>query len=47
MFGLVTGLAFFEEAGNGACFALVPHVRPTSNGILDQTLAQASLLIFF
>ena len=32
MIGLITGLAFFEEAGNGACFALVPHVRPTSNG---------------
>lgn len=32
MFGLMTGLAFFEEAGNGALFALVPHVRPTSNG---------------
>lgn len=30
--GLVTGLAFFEEAGNGACFALVPHVHPTNNG---------------
>ena len=33
--GLMTGLAFFEEAGNGACFALVPHVHPTSNGELD------------
>ena len=32
MVGLMTGLAFFEEAGNGACFALVPHVHPTSNG---------------
>ena len=32
MFGLVTGLAFFEEAGNGSCFSLVPHVHPTSNG---------------
>ena len=31
--GLITGLAFFEEAGNGALFALVPHVHPTSNGI--------------
>lgn len=30
--GLVTGLAFFEEAGNGGCFALVPHVHPTNNG---------------
>ncbi|KAL8846390.1 MAG: hypothetical protein Q9221_008503, partial [Calogaya cf. arnoldii] len=31
MFGLMTSLAFFDEAANGACFALVPHVRPTSN----------------
>ena len=30
--GLMTGLAFFDEAGNGACFALVPHVHPTANG---------------
>ena len=34
--GLMTGLAFFEEAGNGACFSLVPHVHPTSNGELFQ-----------
>ena len=32
MMGLVTGLAFFEEAGNGSVFSLVPHVHPTSNG---------------
>lgn len=32
MFGLVVGLAFFVEASNGALFALVPHVHPTSNG---------------
>lgn len=32
MFGLMTGLAFFLEAGNGACFSLVPHVHPISNG---------------
>ena len=30
--GLITGLAFFEEAGNGGLYALVPHVHPTSNG---------------
>ena len=30
--GLMTGLAFLEEAGNGAVFALVPHVHPTFNG---------------
>lgn len=32
--GLMTGLAFFEEAGNGGCFALVPHVHPTQNGMI-------------
>lgn len=32
MMGLMTGLAFFEEAGNGSVFALVPHVHPTFNG---------------
>lgn len=32
MVGLLTGLALFEEAGNGARFAIVPHMRPTSNG---------------
>ena len=32
MVGLMTGLAFFEEACNGAVFALVPHVHPTANG---------------
>ena len=34
MVGLMTGLAFFEEAGNGAVFALLPHVHPTFNGEL-------------
>lgn len=40
MMGLMTGLAFFEEAGNGSVFALLPHVHPTSNGkltLLDQS----------
>ena len=32
MMGLMTGLAFFEEAANGACFSLVPHVHPASTG---------------
>ena len=32
MFGLMAGLAFFEEAGNGSVFSLLPHVHPTSNG---------------
>ena len=32
MFGLIAGMAFFLEAGNGANFALVPHVHPHGNG---------------
>ncbi|KAI5360375.1 Putative nitrate transporter NarK/NarU, major facilitator superfamily, MFS transporter superfamily [Septoria linicola] len=35
MFGLIAGMAIFLEAGNGANFALVPHVHPQSNGILS------------
>ena len=35
MFGLVAGMAFFLEAGNGANYSLVPHVHPHSNGILN------------
>lgn len=33
MFGLFAGLAFFLEAGNGANFAVVPHVHPYANGV--------------
>ena len=32
MFGLVGAMAVFLEAGNGANFALVPHVHPHANG---------------
>lgn len=32
MFGLMVCMAFFLEAGNGANFALVPHVHPHANG---------------
>ena len=32
LFGLMAGLAFFEEAANGAIFSLVPHVHPSNNG---------------
>lgn len=35
MFGLVAGLAFFLEGGNGADFGLVPHVHPFANGIVS------------
>ena len=38
MMGLTTALALFEEAGNGAVFALLPHVHPTSNGKLSSPL---------
>ena len=32
MICLIAGMAFFLEAGNGANFALVPHVHPHANG---------------
>merc|ERR1712000_167107 len=35
MFGLIAGMAFFLEAGNGANFALVPHVNPHANGVVS------------
>ena len=35
MFGLIAGFAFFMEAGNGANFAVVPHVYPFANGELS------------
>lgn len=35
MYGLIALMAIFLEAGNGANFALVPHVHPFANGILS------------
>ncbi|KAF3360447.1 hypothetical protein VDGD_04305 [Verticillium dahliae] len=35
MFGLIFLMAVFHEAGNGANFALVPHVHPQANGIVS------------
>ncbi|KAF2751091.1 nitrate transporter-like protein [Sporormia fimetaria CBS 119925] len=35
MIGLIALMAVFMEAGNGANFALVPHVHPFANGILS------------
>lgn len=35
MVGLVALMAIFHEAGNGANFALVPHVHPSANGLLS------------
>lgn len=43
--GLITGLAFFEEAGNGGCFSLVPHVHPTSNGESPRDILRSILFI--
>ena len=37
MVGLISVMAIFHEAGNGANFALVPHVHPFANGILSGT----------
>jgi NNP family nitrate/nitrite transporter-like MFS transporter len=44
MFGLVAGSAFFIEAGNGANFALVPHVHPHANGIVSGVTGAAGNL---
>lgn len=35
MFGLIACMAIFLEAGNGANFALVPHVLPHANGVVS------------
>lgn len=37
LFGLVALAAIFLEAGNGANFALVPHVHPRANGLVSGT----------
>ena len=47
MVGLITGLAFFEEAGNGGNFALVPHVHPTHNGKLSKHNLHTTVVLFF
>ncbi|KAH7376517.1 nitrate transporter [Plectosphaerella cucumerina] len=35
MVGLILLMAIFHEAGNGANFALIPHVHPRANGVLS------------
>jgi NNP family nitrate/nitrite transporter-like MFS transporter len=35
MFGLVAGMAFFMDGSNGLNFAYVPHVFPSSNGVVS------------
>lgn len=35
MMGLIALMSIFHEGGNGANFALVPHVHPHANGILS------------
>ena len=35
MFGLVAGMAFFLEGGNGINFATVPHIHPFANGVVS------------
>lgn len=37
MIGLIALMAIFLEAGNGANFALIPHVHPDANGIISGT----------
>jgi len=44
MFGLVAGMAFFLEAGNGANYSIVPHVSPFANGIVSGVTGAAGNL---
>ncbi|KAL0260685.1 hypothetical protein SLS55_004375 [Diplodia seriata] len=44
MFGLIAGMAFFLEGGNGLNFALVPHVHPHANGIVSGVTGAAGNL---
>jgi MFS transporter, NNP family, nitrate/nitrite transporter len=45
MFGLVAGMAFFLEAGNGANFAIVPHVWPFAVSCLLTQIQYNSLTL--
>ncbi|KAI0426441.1 nitrite transporter [Xylaria sp. FL1042] len=42
--GLVSLMAIFLEAGNGANFGLIPHVHPHANGIVSGTTGAAGNL---
>lgn len=44
MVGLVSLMAIFLEAGNGANFGLVPHVHPHANGVVSGTTGAAGNL---
>ncbi|KAF1847620.1 nitrate transporter-like protein [Cucurbitaria berberidis CBS 394.84] len=44
MIGLIAVMAIFLEAGNGANFALVPHIHPHANGILSGLVGAAGNL---
>ncbi|KAI9803868.1 MAG: hypothetical protein M1825_001748 [Sarcosagium campestre] len=43
-FGLIAGMAFFLDAGNGANYALIPHVHPHANGIISGVTGAAGNL---
>ncbi|KAI0447448.1 nitrate transporter [Xylaria telfairii] len=44
MLGLVSLMALFLEAGNGANFGLIPHVHPHANGVVSGTTGAAGNL---
>ncbi|KAF1961749.1 nitrate transporter-like protein [Byssothecium circinans] len=44
MMGLIALMAIFLEAGNGANFALVPHVHPHANGMVSGLVGAAGNL---
>lgn len=46
LFGLFAGMAFFLEAGNGANFAIVPHVWPFAVCLLPLKTLSTTLLIY-
>ncbi|RWA13491.1 hypothetical protein EKO27_g1590 [Xylaria grammica] len=44
MLGLISVMAIFLEAGNGANFGLIPHVHPQANGVVSGTTGAAGNL---
>ena len=45
---LLVGIAFlavFMEAGNGACYAIVPFVKPEINGLMGGSVGAAGNLV--
>ena len=41
----IAALAVFMEAGNGACYAIVPFVKPEINGLMGGSVGAAGNLV--